>query len=160
MDQSPETGAPQPQPQPPCGRRAALQASWEGWVRELPIFVTLAVLFLGAVAAAVVFGVRDYRSDARCSDVQSVNRGEQRVCQPHRTGDVKLSPWWPNLTAYRYAVGALPETVQHTTHEAHNQTLSPYAFTASNFTLSAGGPVEFAFRTAGSDVASAYLMSD
>lgn len=133
-------------PQPRRGRRRAPRPGLTGWKKELPVLVTLVVLCLAAAAGAVVFGVRDARSDALCDGIDSINRGEQRVCRPPRTGDVRLSRSWPNLTAYRYAAAALPDTVPHTAHWAQNTSLYPRECAALDFALAAGGRVNYTYR--------------
>ena len=123
------------------------------------MLVTLVALCLAAAAGAIVFGVRDARADVLCDGIDSINKGEQRVCRPPRTGDVRLSRAWPNLTAYRYAAAALPGTVPHTAHWARTTGLYPRECAALNFSLAAGGRANYTFRAEAGGAVRAYLMT-
>ena len=153
MGQSPVVGSPQP-----TYRRRAPRKGCRIWVKELPVFLTLLMLCSCFLAIAIIFGMDDHVPDERCSDIESINQDEQRVCRPRRTGSVWLSRSWPNLTAFRYAVKDLPDTVSHTTHWGDSRYIFRKSHSAHNFTLSAGGSVNFTFRTDGRTV-DAYLMT-
>lgn len=115
------------------------------------------IVLCGALAALIVVCVLFARLPNVCDGADSLNRGEQRLCQPEAPVDVKVSRAREDVTAYRYATAELPATEVHTETFVYQEKLARYDYRYFNFALSAGGNVSWEYTF--SDKASLYLMN-
>lgn len=114
-----------------------------GWMKEARDAFCFGFLAICFATGAILFGTVDSRVDAVCNDIEDIDRGEQRVCRPPKTQDVKIVNFWENLTAYRYGIDDLPGTFMRTTHWDYNETVWDDEHKRFRFELSAGGTVNF-----------------
>ena len=116
------------------------------------------LLFAGCLEPLVVLALES-KTDALCGGIDSVNKGEQRMCMPPKTQDVKISSYWEDLTAYRYDIKNLPETEVRTSYFEENEWIYKYSYTYFNFGLLPGGFMNFTYQTAYENMMDIYLMT-
>ena len=123
------------------------------------LFMTCVVglVAAGALAVLIVVVVLFARLPAVCDGADSLNRGEQRLCQPTTTSDVRLSARAADVTAYRYATAELPATENHTETFTAREEIRYRYYRYFNFALSAGGTAAWNYTLDKS--ASVYLMN-
>ena len=108
---------------------------------------------------AILFGTLDPRVDAVCNDIEDINKGEQRMCRPPKTQNVKVINFRDHMKAYRYAVDNLPGTFMRTTHWDYNETVWSDEHRRFRFELSAGGVVNFTSQASPGSVFDIFLMT-
>ena len=124
--------------------------------------ISMGVCF-GIVCIGLCIGLSftavESKPDALCGGITSVNQGEQRVCRPSKTQNVKVSRSWDRLTAYRYDIKDLPETEMRTTHWDYREWVQRNDYKYFDFALLPGGSVDFTYYTIGRDMVDIYVMT-
>lgn len=111
----------------------------------------------GALAALIAVPVLYAHLPNVCDGADSLNRGEQRLCQPEAPVDVKMSKAHPDVTAYRYASLEGLATETYTETYTYSEELRKYDYRYFNFALSENGTVSWDYTF--SDRACLYLMN-
>ena len=122
------------------------------------IAILSGVFFSGFMAATIALTCVGMQ-DTICNGIEMIKRGEQLICHPNKTQDVKVSYRFSNVTAYRYKTKMLPETEVRTTKWMKEKNLSKYSSHRFRVTLSAGGAVNFTYQTSNGTRADFYLMT-
>lgn len=111
--------------------------------------------FMAATIALACVGMQD----TLCNGIERIKRGEQLICHPRKTRDVKVSDAFDQVTAYRYKMKMLPETELRTTKWEVQKTLSRDSNHNFRFTISTGGSINLTCHTNNDTRVDFYLMT-
>lgn len=128
--------------------------SWDYGV----VAIISAVFFAGFMAATIAIACLGME-DTLCNGIDSMNRGEQPICHPHKTQDVKVSKTYSDVTAYRYKIKQLPGTETRTTRWERQNHLYRHDSDSFRFILSTGSSVNITIQTINETHVDAYLMT-
>ena len=134
------------------GRRETTPWDWGAMA------IVSGVFFIGFLIPTIVLPFVSL-TDAVCNEIESITRGEQRICQPRKTQDVKISKTITNMTAYRYNINGLPEIETRTTKIECQDSIYKFLHHDIRFTLFNGGTINITCHTVNETRADFFLMT-